>query len=121
MNRPLGDRIMRTVLSLTLAAGVIAACGSELRAADTKEVTLKGTIQCAKCALKEKGITKCTTAIVVKEGDKSVTYFLDDKGSKEDYHEMVCGGDTKEGTVVGTVSEKDGKKWVKPTKVDYKK
>jgi hypothetical protein len=106
---------------MALAAGVFVAFGSELRAADAKEVTLKGTIQCAKCALKEKGITKCTTAIVVKEGGKDVTYLLDDKGAKEEYHEMVCGGDTKEGTVTGTVAEKDGKKWVKPTKVEYTK
>jgi hypothetical protein len=82
-----------------------------------KEVTLKGTILCASCALKE---TKtCQTAIQVKEGGKTVTYYFDDKGKKEDYHDAVCGGDTKEGMVTGTVSEKDGKKWIKPTKVEY--
>lgn len=86
-----------------------------------KETTLTGSIMCAKCALKEKGITKCTNAIQVKEKDKTVTYYLDDKGMKEDYHEAVCGGEKKEGTVKGVVSEKDGKKWVKPSKVEYKK
>lgn len=99
------------VLGGWLAAGV--------RADDKKETTLKGTVLCAKCALKE--AKKCVTAIQVKDGEKTVTYYLDDKGSKEEYHEAVCGGEMKEGTVVGVVSEKDGKKWVKPSKVEYAK
>jgi hypothetical protein len=87
--------------------------------AEDKEVTLKGTILCAKCVLKE--TKKCTTAIKVKEDGKEVVYYLLDKGNKEDYHEEVCGGSQKEGTVVGVVSEKDGKKWITPKKVEYTK
>lgn len=85
------------------------------------DVTLKGTILCAKCALKVKGVTKCTTAIQVKENGKDVVYYLDDKGMAEGYHEPVCGGEKKEGTVIGHVTVKDGKKFVKPTKVEYSK
>ena len=49
--------------------------------AQEKEMTLKGTILCAKCALKE---TKtCTTAIVVKEGDKGVTYYFKERGTRK--------------------------------------
>lgn len=84
-----------------------------------KDVTLKGTILCAKCALGE--AKKCTTAIQVKEGDETVTYLFLDKGSKEKYHEDVCGGDKKEGTVMGKVSKKDGKNYITPTKVTYAK
>jgi hypothetical protein len=82
-----------------------------------KEVTLKGTILCAHCALGEG--SECTTAIQVKEGEKTVTYLLDDKGVGEPYHAAVCGGAKKEGTVVGTVADKGGKKYVKPSKVEY--
>jgi hypothetical protein len=111
---------MRNTLALlTLLAGGLLATG--LWAEDKKEVTLKGTILCAKCALKEKDIKKCTTAIQVKEGGKTVTYYLLDKGHSEDYHEAVCGGEKKEGTVIGVVSEKEGKKYVTPKKVEYAK
>ncbi len=87
--------------------------------AQDKEVTLKGTLLCAKCVLKE--AKKCQTAIQVKEGDKMVTYFFLDKGAQEEYHEAVCGGEKKQGSVTGVVSEKDGKKYIKPKKVVYGK
>lgn len=86
---------------------------------EKKEVTLKGTILCAKCALKE--TKKCQTAIQVKEGDKTVTYYFHDKGNKEEYHERVCGGEREKGTVTGTVHDHEGKKFIKPTKVEYAK
>lgn len=105
-----------------VAAFCVAVVG--LHAADKekekeKEVTLKGTLVCAKCTLKQE--KACTTAIMVKEGDKEVTYLLADKGNKEEYHEPICGGAKKGGTVVGVVSEKDGKKWITPKKVEYDK
>jgi hypothetical protein len=104
-------------MALALVAVCVLVVG--LRAQEKKEVTLKGTILCAKCALKE--AKKCQTAIQVKEDGKTVTYYLDDKGMKEEYHEPVCGGERKEGTVIGGVSEKEGKKWIKPRKVEYAK
>jgi len=84
-----------------------------------KDVTLKGTILCAKCALGQ--TSECTTAIQVKEGDKLVTYLLDDKGAGEEHHDPICGGQKKAGTVVGTIQERDGKKYIKPMKVEYAK
>ncbi len=110
-------RLMATLLSVFALAGVLALTAQ----ASDKEVTLKGKIMCAKCALKMEGIRKCTTCIKVKEGDKDVVYFLLDKGNKEEYHEEVCGGGEKNGIVTGVVAEKDGKKWIKPSKVEYVK
>ena len=82
-----------------------------------KEVKLTGTLVCGKCKLGEG--TKCTNVLQVKEGEKTVKYYLDDKGIREEYH--VCGGDEKPGvTVTGVLTEKDGKKVVKPTKVEEK-
>lgn len=106
------------VMSATTILGLFLVSQS-IQADDKKEVTLKGTILCAKCALKE--TKNCQNAIQVKDGDKTVTYYFDDKGTKEGYHEPVCGGEKKEGTVTGTVAMKDGKQVVKPTKVEYAK
>lgn len=87
-----------------------------------KETTFAGTLVCAKCGLKEPGVKKCTNALQVKNGEMTITYFLDDEGSKSTYHEGLCGGGTKEGAkVTGVVSEKDGKRWIKASKVEEKK
>ena len=108
-------RLMATLLSVLALVGVLALTA---QAAD-KEVTLKGKIMCGKCALKQ--AKKCATVIKVNEDGKDVVYWFLDNGTKEEYHEEVCGGAVKEGTVVGTVSEKDGKKWIKPKDVKYAK
>jgi hypothetical protein len=108
-------RFAGTLLTVLALAGLMVAA---VQAAD-KEVTLKGTIVCGKCALKQ--TKKCSNAIQVKEDGKEVVYFFLDTGNKEDYHEAICGKEGKEGKVTGIVSEKDGKKWIKPTKVEYTK
>jgi hypothetical protein len=108
------------MFALAVVAGALWSFASVASAEDKKEVKLTGTLVCGKCMLKE--TPKCSNVLQVKEGDKTVNYFLDDKGNKEDYHEGVCGGEkTEHVTVTGIVTEKDGKKWVKPTKVETKK
>jgi hypothetical protein len=89
--------------------------GLTARADDKKEVTLEGKITCAKCDLKV--ADSCHTVIVVKDGDKEVTYYFDK--AKDKYHKEVCRA-AKEGKVTGTVSEKDGKKVIKVSKVEFK-
>jgi len=86
------------------------------RAADAgKEVTLKGTITCAKCDL---GVAdKCATVIKVKEGDKDVVYYLDDTSGKKN-HGKICKTPTQ-GSVTGTVSEKGDKKVITASKVSF--
>src|SRR5690242_5065451 len=108
-------RLIATFLSVFARVGILALTA---RAAD-KEVTLKGKIMCGKCALKQ--TKKCATVIQINEDGKEVVYWFDDKGTKEEYHEEVCGGAVKEGTVTGVVFEKDGKKWIKPKEVKYVK
>jgi hypothetical protein len=78
-----------------------------------KEKTLKGTILCGKCELKK--TKECANAIRVKEDGKEVIYYFEDKGRRESYHRTIC-QNPKEGSVKGTISEKDGKKYIKPAK-----
>jgi hypothetical protein len=109
---------MRTAFSTFLAVSILCLFVTGLQAGD-KVVTLKGDVVCAKCELKE--TSKCVTAIQVKENGQNVTYYFKDKGAKEEYHEAVCGGGKQQATVTGTLSEKNGKKWITPTNVQYAK
>ncbi len=82
-----------------------------------KEVTLKGTITCAMCGLKLEDAKECATVILVK-GEKAgdfVIYYLDEKSHKAN-HPAICKA-AKTGSVVGVVSEKDGKKIITASKV----
>jgi len=112
--------IRATFAAVALAAGVFAFGAVVLAEDKPKEVKLVGSLVCGKCQLKDS--TKCNNVLQVKEGDKLVNYVLADAGAKEPYHEGVCGGDKVEGvTVTGVVTEKDGKKTIKPSKVELKK
>jgi hypothetical protein len=110
---------MRSLFSIALAVTFALFWVVGLRADDKKEVTLKGEVLCAKCELKE--AKKCQTVLVVKKDGKEVVYYFKDKGSKESYHEKVCGGGREEASVTGTVTEEDGKKFITPTNVEYAK
>jgi Family of unknown function (DUF6370) len=101
------------LFAVTLALAVVVA--SVQARADEK--TLKGTITCAKCDL---GVEKaCATVIKVKEGGKDVIYYFD-KDAHSKNHKAVCTA-AKEGSVTGTVAEKDGKKWITVTKIEWAK
>jgi hypothetical protein len=98
------------VLGLTVALLVAAKVS-----ADDKEVTLKGTITCAKCDLDLQ--KTCHTVIKVSEDGKDVVYYLDEKSGKKN-HTKICKTPMK-GSVTGKVSEKDGKKIVTASKVEF--
>ena len=108
---------MKAIWTLALSVVVLCCLALNVKAADEK--TLTGTLVCAKCTLKE--ADKCTNALQVKEGDKTVTYLIKDKGNKETYHEGICPANSKkEATVTGTIEEKDGKKYITASKVEVK-
>ena len=107
---------MKAAWSTLLGFAVILALVVGVRAGDEK--TLKGTVTCAKCDLKESA--SCHTVVKVSEDGKDVVYWFDKAGSK-DYkktHSAIC-QEAKKGTVTGEVSEKDGKKMIKVTKVEF--
>jgi hypothetical protein len=112
-----------------LAALLVAVLVTGLQAEDKKEgkeVTLKGTLACGKCTLKDDKGEKltpdgCSNILQVKEGGKTVNYYIDDEGKSEKYHEGICpAGKKAECTVTGVVTEKDGKKHIKASKVEVK-
>ena len=94
---------VKSVVLLALLTLLLSVSG--LQAAD--KVTLTGTAMCAKCALHESA--QCQTVLEVKTTDGKVErYYLT---SKMD-HDKFCKGKTEDVTVTGTVSEKDGKKYI---------
>lgn len=111
--------MMRCALVLALGfAALTFANLTSAKAEDKDAKTLEGTLTCTKCAL---GETKtCGHALVVKDGDKKVTYYLTDKGGKESYHKDCCTADVA-AKVTGKVVEKDGKKTIEDPKVEVKK
>jgi len=93
-------------LTLSFTAGAFAA--------DQK---IEGEAKCAKCALKV--ADKCAAVVVVKkDGKEEVLYAEPDEQGKA-LHGEICKG-AKPATVEGTITEKDGKKFVKITKFEVK-
>jgi hypothetical protein len=106
---------MRIVMTIILCFGLVSVLAVPV-IAQGKEVTLTGKVTCAMCDLKTD--KECATVIVVKEGGKDVTYYLDEKSGKAN-HDAVCKGG-KAGAVTGTISKKDGKNIITATKVELK-
>ncbi|HVL12001.1 MAG TPA: hypothetical protein VM529_05520 [Gemmata sp.] len=109
------------MMRIALAAVLAVTFGAFTAAQDKKDEkkTLEGTLSCTKCALSE---TKaCGHALIVKEGDKKVTYYLVDKGGKEPYHGKCCTADVDGVKVTGKVVEKDKKQTIEEPKVEFPK
>jgi hypothetical protein len=98
-----------------LAVVFVLALGAQADDKKGKEETLKGTITCAKCDLKE--ADKCATVIKVTKDGKDTVYYFDDASGKKN-HKTICTS-AKKGSVTGTVSEKDGKKIITVKKVEF--
>jgi hypothetical protein len=110
---------MRKALAMVTGLAIVLAFVVGVQADDKKEETLKGTLVCGKCTLKE--ADACTNVLQVKKGDKTVNYYIKDMGNKEAYHKKSCpAGSKQEATVTGTVSMKDGKMWITASKVEVK-
>jgi uncharacterized protein YggE len=106
-------------LSLIALTGLfIFALAIPALAAEKGKVTITGEGKCAKCALHE--TDKCQNAVQVKEGDKTVTYYLAANKVSKDFHENLC-KESQKVTVTGTVKEKDGKKILTASKIELAK
>lgn len=103
---------------LPVAIALIFALGFA-SAAFAADVTLSGNVACAKCTLKKADAKECADVLVV-AGEKGATtayYIVKNDVSEKFGHQ--CKGE-KAATITGAVSEKDGKKWITPSKMDAK-
>src|SRR5204863_9496540 len=102
----------KSVLAALLVAGITMAFTPKASAADAKTITGEG--KCGKCALKE--TKECQNTVTVKEGDRSVVYYLVHTAASKEFHEHICKG-TKKVKAVATVKEVDGKRQLTATKI----
>ena len=112
----------KTMMFLTVAAGLLLAVStSRLLAVDisSKEVTITGNMVCGKCTLHE--TKSCQNVVQVEKDGKTVNYYLKENDVSKAAHEPICGGSSEKVTVTGTVTEKDGKEIMTPTKIDVVK
>jgi len=108
---------MRTLSILTIALCVaIGFAATVLAGDDAKNVTVSGTIQCAKCLLGKEGATTCQDVLVA---DDTMEYYLV-KNAVAEEHGHAC-KTSKAVVVTGKVTEKDGRKWIEATKIEAPK
>ena len=99
------------LLTCALLFAAVARAGSDT-------VTINGEAMCAKCEL---GLQDhCQTVVQVKEGDKTVNYFVAANDVAKAFHPKVCTG-TAMVTATGTVETVDGKKIITVTSIEIKK
>jgi hypothetical protein len=108
---------MRFTFALLMAFGVGLTLLSGVYGEGDKEVTIKGQVICAKCGLSKE--TKCMTVVTEKKDGKDIIYYFDTDGHKK-FHSGIC-QEAKDGSVTGTVAEKDGKKTITVKDVKYDK
>jgi len=104
---------MKTLAKVGLALALVLGLVAGANAAD--ETTLSGKVVCAKCTLKKADAAKCQDVLVANGAE----YYVEKNAVSEKFGH-VCGGE-KPATVTGTVTEKDGKKWIAPSKMEESK
>ena len=83
------------------------------------EMTVNGNIMCAKCKLKKADAKECQDVLVSKDDKGTTTEYYIAKNAVSEKFGHVCSGETS-ATVTGEVSEKDGKTWIAPSKMEKK-
>ncbi len=107
---------MKLLKFASLFAGAVMVAVIARAADDVKTVT--GEAACAKCELKLQGT--CQTVIQVKEGDRTVLYYVAPNSVGKAFHSKVCEA-PEEVTATGTVAMVDGKTVLTATSIDLKK
>ena len=109
---------MKQMTKLGVALALVVGLAAVVTAAD--EMTLTGKVMCAKCTLKKADATKCQDVLVVTDAAGKTTEYYVEKTTATEKFGHVCKSE-KAASVTGTVTEKDGKKWISPSKMEETK
>jgi len=105
---------MNKIMRLAVAAALALTMTAPAFAANE---TYSGSLMCAMCMLKKADAHECQDVLVVTAADGAkVEYYVTQNDVAKAAGE-ACTNEIK-ASVTGTVSEKDGKKWITPSKIE---
>jgi len=105
---------MRFVIALAATMVLLVGLAGTVTAAD--ETTLTGKIMCAKCTLKKADAKECQDVLVVTDTQGAMKEYYITKNAVLEKFGHTCTGE-KPAVVTGSVSQKEGKTWIAPTKM----
>ena len=80
-----------------------------------EDTTLKGEMVCARCYLNKPDAKECQDVLLVKEQGATTEYYVTKNKVSQDSGEACT--QAIPATIVGTVSETDGRKWITASKI----
>src|SRR5258708_30888851 len=104
---------MRKLVPMLAMTAVFSCVSLVVFAAEVKTIVGEG--QCAKCSLKQ--TPSCQNAVIVDEGGKKVTYYLEQNKVAKAFHKNVC-TDIKKVKATADVQDKDGKMVMTATEIE---
>ena len=104
---------MKTIARLAVALALVAGFVSTAVA----DETVTGKLMCAKCSLKKADQDKCQDVLVTTDAAGKTAEYYVEKNDVAKAFGHTCQGE-KAASVTGTVSEKDGKKWIAASKIE---
>ena len=107
--------MIRLALVSALALGLV--IPAQTGAAITLDEVFKGTLVCAKCGLKKADATECQYVLLVEQVSGTTAEYYITKNEVAEKSGEACTLEIP-ATVTGTVSEKDGKTWLTPSKIE---
>lgn len=110
---------MKMFRMLLAGLAIATLAGFALAGDEAKSVTVTGKVVCAKCVLKKGDAKECQNVLVADVDGKSVEYYITENKIAEEFGHTCMG--EKQVIATGTLSEKDGKTWIIPTKMDQPK
>jgi hypothetical protein len=102
------------IIPVALAAALFCALTSLAHAA---EKTHEGTLVCAKCYLKKPDAKECQDVLLVASDSGAKTEYYIQKNDVAKKAGEACTSEVK-ARVTGTLSQKDGKTWLTPSKIE---
>ena len=105
---------MKTMIRVAVAFALLAFVAVPAIAADE---IFSGSLLCAKCSLKKADAHECQDVLIVTDAKGAKTEFYITKNEVAEKAGEACTQEIK-ATVTGSVSQKDGKTWLTPSKIE---